>query len=152
MDFIQIRIIYRFGFPQIIIVDNVQHFKSPTLYKLYPKYQITENHSSRYHAPEIGLAKAFNKILYMIPKKMVGETKNTWPESFLRPYGLTELQSGLRSRELHTLWSLEEKLSSCWKIVPVIYGGHPQGNDKRKRANTCIIVLETFDDDRLPAQ
>ncbi|XP_058221003.1 uncharacterized protein LOC131331154 [Rhododendron vialii] len=79
-DFIRTHIIYRFGVLDSIITDNGQPFRSGPLYKLYSKYNIKINHSSRYHAPANGLAEAFNKTLRKIIKKMVERNKRTWHE------------------------------------------------------------------------
>ncbi|XP_058216876.1 uncharacterized protein LOC131327758 [Rhododendron vialii] len=68
-DFIRTHIIYRFGVPDSIITDNGQPFRSGPLYKLYSKYNIKINHSSRYHAPANSLAEARQKL---------GQTKNGW--------------------------------------------------------------------------
>ena len=79
-EFIRVHIIYRFGVPESIITDNGQPFRSNALYKLYSKYKVKVNHSSRYHVPANGLAEAFNKTLCKILKKMVDKNKRTWHE------------------------------------------------------------------------
>ncbi|XP_028067692.1 protein NYNRIN-like [Camellia sinensis] len=73
-EFIRTHIIYRFGIPESVIMDNGQWFKSDALNKLFAKYKIKNNHSSRYHALANGLAEAFNKTLCKILKK------RTWHE------------------------------------------------------------------------
>lgn len=55
-EFIQTHIIYRFGIPDNIISDNEQPFISSFLYRLYAKYNIKSNLSSRYYAAENGLS------------------------------------------------------------------------------------------------
>lgn len=72
--------IYRFRVSETITADNGQPFKSGTLYKLYERYRIKGNHSSRYYAPANGLAEPFNKTLRTILEKMVDKNKKTWLE------------------------------------------------------------------------
>ena len=79
-EFIRTHIIYRFGIPESIIMDNGQPFRSDALNKLFAKYKIKNNHSSRYHALANGLAEAFNKTLCKIFKKMVDKNKKAWHE------------------------------------------------------------------------
>lgn len=77
--------------------QQCQPFKSTALYKLYDKYRIKGNHSSRYYAPANGLAEAFNKTLCTILEKMVDKSKKTWPEKL--PEALTEPRSNNNSSD-----------------------------------------------------
>lgn len=89
VELIGIHIIYRFGIPETIMTDNNQPFKRLALCKLYAKYQIKENHSSRYYTLANGLAKAFNVTICMMPKKMVDKNKRL-SQMLLEPYRLIE--------------------------------------------------------------
>lgn len=74
-EFIRVHIIYRFEVPETITTDNGQLFKSAALYKLYDKYRIKGNHSSRYYVSTNGLAEAFNKTLCTMLEKMVDKNR-----------------------------------------------------------------------------
>lgn len=114
-EFIRIHIVYRFGVPETITADNGQQFKRAALYKLYDKYRIKRNHSSWYYAPANGLAKAFNKTLCTILKKMVDKNKKVWPERLPEALWPIGPLPGQQLSLPHTSWSLGERLSSRWK-------------------------------------
>lgn len=78
--FIKVHLIYRFGVPDHIIIDNGQLFVSSPLYRLMAKYNINLEHSSYYYPQANGLAKTFNKTLCKIIKKMVSRHKKDWHE------------------------------------------------------------------------
>lgn len=106
-EFIRTQIIYRFGIPDSIISDNGQPFRSSPLYRLYAKYNIKPNLSSRYYAAANGLAEAFNKTLCKILK--MTKTRKIGMSGSRRPCGHTELRVGLRLKRHHTRWSSEER-------------------------------------------
>lgn len=56
-EIIRVYIIDHFGVPETIMADTGQAFKMTALYKLYAKYVIKGNHSSRYYASVNGLEK-----------------------------------------------------------------------------------------------
>lgn len=70
--------IWWFSVFKAITADNGLSFKSATLYKLYAKYQIKENHSSRYHAPANRIVETFNKTLRTTLEKTMDKSKWTW--------------------------------------------------------------------------
>lgn len=83
VEFIRVHIIYQFGVPESITVDNGQPFKSAALYKLDDKYRIKWNHSSWYYTPANGLTETFNRTFCTILKKMVEKNKKTWSKKLL---------------------------------------------------------------------
>lgn len=103
-EFVRIHIIYRFGVPETITADNGQSFEYAALYKLYDKYRIKGNHSSRYYAPANGLTEAFNKTLCTILEKMIDKNKKTWPKRL--PEALWAYRTTARTATQSTPYSL----------------------------------------------
>ena len=64
--FIRTNIIYRYGMPRYIMIDNGKQFD---MSKLCAQFDFKQYHSSMYHAPANGLAEAFNKTLCNLLKK-----------------------------------------------------------------------------------
>lgn len=79
-NFIRTHIIHRYGVPSKIISDNALYFKYKTMVKLCDKYNIRHSFSASYNPQANGQAKAFNKVLCNILKKMVSGTKKDWHE------------------------------------------------------------------------
>jgi len=82
VDFIRTKIIYRYGVPRYIIVDNGKAFFNKLMTSLYEKFKFTQYKSLMYHAPVNGLAEAFNKTLCNLLKKVVPNSKRDWHERF----------------------------------------------------------------------
>ena len=78
MNFLEDRIITRFGVPSKITIDNAKAFSSYALVEFCFKYGITLSHSSNYYPQENGLVESTNKNLMNILKKVVGENKKSW--------------------------------------------------------------------------
>ena len=78
IDFIEERIITRFGTPLKIIIDNAKAFSSKKVNDLRFKYGIILSHSSDYYPQGNGLAESTNKNLMTILKKTVGDNKRAW--------------------------------------------------------------------------
>jgi transposase InsO family protein len=78
MNFLEDRIITRFGAPSKITTDNAKAFSSYTLVEFCFKYAITLYHSSNYYPQGNGLVESTNKNLMNILKKVVGENKKSW--------------------------------------------------------------------------
>jgi hypothetical protein len=78
MNFLEDRIITRFGAPSKITTDNAKAFSSYALIEFCFKYGITLSHSSNYYPQGNGLAESTNKNLMNILKKVVGENKKSW--------------------------------------------------------------------------
>jgi hypothetical protein len=78
MNFLEERIITRFGVPSKITTDNAKAFSSLALAEFCFKYGIVLSHSSNYYPQGNGLAESSNKNLMNIIKKVVGENKRSW--------------------------------------------------------------------------
>ena len=78
MDFLEDKIITRFGVPTRIITDNGPCFVSSKMSSFYFKYGIVLSHSSNYYPQGNGLAESSNKNLMTIIKKIVGDNKKAW--------------------------------------------------------------------------
>ena len=74
--FIRTNIIYRYGVPHCIIMDNGKQFD---MSKLCAQLDFKQHHSSAYYAPTNGLAKAFNKTFCNLLKKVANRSKKDWP-------------------------------------------------------------------------
>ena len=59
------------------MTDNGKQFD---MSKLCAQFDFKQYHSSMYHAPANGLAKAFNKTLCNLLKKVVNRSKKDWHE------------------------------------------------------------------------
>jgi transposase InsO family protein len=78
VNFLEERIITRFGVPSKITTDNAKAFSSLALAKFCFKYGIVLSHSSNYYPQGNELAESSNKNLMNIIKKVVGENKRSW--------------------------------------------------------------------------
>jgi hypothetical protein len=78
MDFLEDRIITRFGVPSKIVTDNAKAFCSAEMSSFCFKYGIILSHASNYYPQENGQAESSNKNLMTIVKKIVGENKKSW--------------------------------------------------------------------------
>ncbi|GKV04930.1 hypothetical protein SLEP1_g17015 [Rubroshorea leprosula] len=79
-DFIRVNIIYRYGVPRYIITDNGKPFSNSLMDKLCSKFKFAQHFSSMYNVGVNGLAKAFNKTLCNLLKKVVSKSKRDWHE------------------------------------------------------------------------
>jgi transposase InsO family protein len=77
MNFLEDRIITRFGVPSKITTDNAKAFSSHALVEFCFKYGIVLSHSSNYYPQGNRLAESSNKNLMNIIKKVVGENKKS---------------------------------------------------------------------------
>jgi hypothetical protein len=78
MNFLEERIITRFGVPSKITTDNAKEFNYLALAEFCFKYGIVLSHSSNYYPQGNRLAESSNKNLMNIIKKIVGEKKRYW--------------------------------------------------------------------------
>ena len=78
MDFLENRIITRFGVPARIITDNGTCLVSSKMSSFCFKYGIVLSHSSNYYPQGNGLAESSNKNLMTIIKKTIGDNKKAW--------------------------------------------------------------------------
>jgi transposase InsO family protein len=78
MNFLEDKIITRFGVPARITTDNAKDFSSTEFSSFFFKYGIVLSHSSNYYPQGNGLAESSNKNLMAIVKKIVGDNKRSW--------------------------------------------------------------------------
>jgi hypothetical protein len=78
MDFLEDKIITRFGVPSKIGTDNAKAFCSAEMSSFCFKYGIILSHASDYYPQGNGQAESSNKNLMTIVKKIVGENKRSW--------------------------------------------------------------------------
>ena len=78
MDFLEDKIITRFGVPAKITTDNAKDFNSVAMSSFCFKYGIILSHSSNYYPQGNGLAESSNKNLMAIVKKIVSDNKKSW--------------------------------------------------------------------------
>jgi transposase InsO family protein len=78
MDFLEEKIISRFGVPSKIVTDNAKSFCSVEMSYFCFKYGIILSHASNYYPQGNGQAKSSNKNLMTIVKKIIGANKRSW--------------------------------------------------------------------------
>jgi transposase InsO family protein len=102
MDFLEDRIITRFGVPAKITTDNAKAFSSTELSSFCFKYGIILSHSSNYYPQGNGLAESSNKNLMTILKKTVGDNRGIIKSSL--HFGPTELQKRVQQERVLLSW------------------------------------------------
>ena len=80
VNFIRSNIIYRYEVPWYIITDNEKPFYNKLISNLSDRFDFKQHDSSMYNAQTNGLAKAFNKTLCNLLKKIVDKSKKDWHE------------------------------------------------------------------------
>ena len=75
VNFIRTHLIYWYGVPRYIIIDNDKPFYNRLMTKLCEKFEFKQYNPSMYNAPTNGLAEEFNKTLGSLLKKVVSKTK-----------------------------------------------------------------------------
>ncbi|XP_050938835.1 uncharacterized protein LOC127148682 [Cucumis melo] len=80
VNFIRTHIIYRYGIPHQIVIDNGRQFSNNMIDKLCETFKFKQYKSSMYNAAANGLAEAFNKTLCNLLKKIVSKSKRDWQE------------------------------------------------------------------------
>jgi hypothetical protein len=78
INFLEEKILSRFGCPQKIVTNNAQAFKSMAMISFCQKYNIVLGHSTTYYPQGNGLFESSNKILMNIIKKVLTENKKAW--------------------------------------------------------------------------
>lgn len=80
IDFLEDKIITRFGVSSKITVDNGPAFSFGHFLAFCLKYGIILTHSSNYYPQGNGLAESSNKNLITILKKIIGDNKKSWDD------------------------------------------------------------------------
>jgi hypothetical protein len=78
MNFLEERIITRFGVVAKITTDNAKAFNSVSMNEFCFKYEIVLSHLSNYYPQGNGLATSNDKNIMNIMKNFVGENKKSW--------------------------------------------------------------------------
>lgn len=76
--FLKENIIFRFGVPHKIVIDNAVAFSSYEVTQFCFDYGITLSHSSDYYPQRNGQAESSNKNLVTIIRKLVEENQRSW--------------------------------------------------------------------------
>ena len=73
VNFIRSNIIYQYGVPRYIIIDNGKPFYKKLMSNLYERFDFEQHNSLMYNTPTNGLVEAFNKTLCNLLKKIIRE-------------------------------------------------------------------------------
>ena len=84
VSFLENNILFHFGCPRKLIIDNEAAFKSKSMVEFCNKYHITLGHSTAYHPQGNGLAESSKKSLVNIIKKMLEMNKKSWHNKLVR--------------------------------------------------------------------
>ena len=77
-SFVWKNIIYRFGVPHVIILDNGKQFDNPKFRKFYQDLRIKNHYSSPRHPQANSQIEVMNKSLLKIIKTRLEEVKGAW--------------------------------------------------------------------------
>lgn len=91
IQFLETNILFCFGCPNNIIIDNVTSFKSKKLTDFCDKYNIKLGHSTTYYLQGNGLAESSNKFLIYIIKKMLEANKRNQHKKLIKRCGQKSL-------------------------------------------------------------
>ncbi|TYK19638.1 uncharacterized protein E5676_scaffold242G00250 [Cucumis melo var. makuwa] len=153
VNFVQTHIIYRYGIPHRIVIDNGRQFANTLMDKLCEKFNFKQYKSSMYNATANGLAEAFNKTLCSQLKKVVSKTKRDWQEKIGE--ALWAYRTTYRTPTDVTPYSLVygvEALLPLEKEIPSLRMAIQEGLTTEDNARLCLQELEALDEKRLEAQ
>jgi transposase InsO family protein len=107
INFVQEHIIYRFGVPQTLTIDQGHSFMSHQFREFTESMKIKMLNSSLYYAQANGQAEASNKVLIKIIKKRIKDNLRRWHEK------LSEV-----------LWAHRTSRHGATKVTPfeLVYG------------------------------
>ena len=147
MNFLEDRIITRFGAPSKITTDNAKAFISYALVEFCFKYSIILSHSSNYYSQGNGLAESTNKNLMNILKKVVGENKKSWDSKIKYAVWADRIttKTSTRKTPFELVYGLEAKLPVNLKI-PILRFAQQYTTDAEAiqgRINQLIELDET---------
>jgi hypothetical protein len=121
MDFLEDRIITRFGVPSKIVTDNAKAFCSAEISVFFFKYGIILSHASDYYPQGNGQVESSNKNLMTIVKKIVGENKKTWDSKIKHALWVDIITKKVATRKSHfkLVYKLEARL--IVHLIPSTY-------------------------------
>jgi hypothetical protein len=143
MDFLEDRIITRFGVPAKIAIDNAKAFSSTELSSFCFKYGTILSHSSNYYPQGNGLAESSNKNLMTILKKTVGDKKRSWDNKIKFALWADRIRkkSSTRKSPFELVYSLDVTLSVHLKF-PVYQFVQKYGLDEDFHQNRIDQIIE----------
>ncbi|KAI5342013.1 hypothetical protein L3X38_009888 [Prunus dulcis] len=153
VSFIKVNIINRYGVPRYIITDNGKPFSNRLMDKLCEDFGFKQRNSSMYNAPANGLAKAFNKTLCSLLKKVVGRTKKDWHERINE--ALWAYRTIYRTPTQATPYSLVYGVEAVLPLesqLPSLRMAIQEGLTDEENAKLRLQELEALDEKRLEAQ
>ena len=80
-SFIKENIIYRFGIPKLILLDNGTPFINSYVRQLLESYGVDHVKSTPYYPKGNGQAEAMNKILLKVLSRMVHDNHKEWHDN-----------------------------------------------------------------------
>jgi transposase InsO family protein len=83
IQFLETKILSRFGSLVKIIIDNAVAFKSKRMEKICQDYNITLGNSTMYYPQGNGLAEFSNKSLTRIIKRLLQDNKRAWHKNII---------------------------------------------------------------------
>ncbi|XP_031248239.1 uncharacterized protein LOC116106019 [Pistacia vera] len=116
-DFVYKNIIYRFGIPHTIIIDNGKQFDSEDFRTLCEWLGIKKSFTAVYRPQANGQVEAMNKVIKHTIKKKLDDLKRRWTNEL--PEALWSYRTIARSSTGETLFSLSYR---CEAMVPVEVG------------------------------
>ncbi|XP_058202996.1 uncharacterized protein LOC131317464 [Rhododendron vialii] len=137
VDFIKSNIIFRYGVPRHIIIDNGTPFINKLMDKLCDKFDFMQRTSSMNNAPANGLADAFNKTLSNLLKKVVAKSRPDWTPTQATPYSLVY--------GVEAVLPLERR-------IPSLRIALQEGLTDEENAKLYLAEFEALDEKRLEAQ
>ncbi|XP_017978221.1 PREDICTED: uncharacterized protein LOC108662400 [Theobroma cacao] len=148
--FIRTNIIYRYGVPRCIIIDNGKQF---IMEKLCAQFNFNQYNSSMYHAPANGLAEAFNKTFCNRLKKVANRAKKDWPEKIgeaLWAY-CTTFRTPTQATPYSLVYGVEVVLP-LERQIPSLRIAIQEGLSNEDNVRLRLEELEALDEKRLEAQ
>ena len=153
VNFIQTHLIYWYGVPRYIITDNGKPFYNSLVTQLCEKFEFKQYKSSMYNTPTNGLAKAFNKTLCNLLKKVVKCSKRDWHEKIGE--ALWAYRTTYRTPTQATPYSLVygvEAVLPLERQIPSLRIAIQEGLTNEENARLRLEELEALDEKRLEAQ
>ncbi|KAL0287452.1 UNVERIFIED_CONTAM: hypothetical protein Sradi_7124800 [Sesamum radiatum] len=149
VDFIRPHIIYRYGVPRYIMTDNAKPFRYSLIDKSCQKFAFKQRNSSMYYVAANGLAKAFNKTLCNLLKKVVAKSKRDWHERIRE--ALWAYRTTIRTPTQATPYALVygvEAVLSLEQQIPSLRIAIQEGLTEEENAQIRLEELEAPDEKR----
>ena len=139
VNFIRSNIIYQYGVPRYIIIDNGKPFYKKLMSNLYERFDFEQHNSLMYNTPTNGLVEAFNKTLCNLLKKIIRE----WYERVGK--ALWAYRTPTQATPYSLIYGVEVVLSLELQILPLRIVIH-EGLTNEDNAKLCLQELEALDE------